>query len=125
MFRARGHCRPHLHGLSMARLQRPRSLHKYPLSFAQQTHGFAAPRNIDYGSYAVALQGQGQGLDVLDRNEVTCPVEPERRYVAWFCLNRQTDGPGGGSCLADGANQRPRHPAAPRAGYDIEITELP
>jgi hypothetical protein len=40
-------------------------------------------------------------------------------------LNGQSDGPGGGSCLADGANERPRHPAVPRAGYDVQIPELP
>jgi hypothetical protein len=35
-------------------------------------------------------------LDVPDRNGLTCPVELERRDVAGFCLNRKTDGPGGG-----------------------------
>jgi hypothetical protein len=90
-----------------------------------QSSASAAPRKVDHRSYAAALKGQCQGLDVLDRNEATCPVELERRDVAGFCLNRQTDGPGGGSCLADGANQRPRHPAAPRAGYDVQILELP
>ena len=85
----------------------------------------AAPSKIGHRSYAAALKGQRQDLDVPDRNELTCPVELERGDVARFCLNRQTDGPGGGSCLADGTNERPRHPAAPGAGYDIQIPELP
>ena len=70
------------------------------------------------------LKGQRQDLDVVDRDEAACAVELERRDVAGFCLNGQSDGPGGGSCLADGANERPRHPAPPRAGYDVQIPEL-
>ena len=84
-----------------------------------------AQREFSHGSHMPVLKGQRQDLDVLDRGEAACAVELERRDVAGFCLNGQSDGPGGGSCLADGANERPRHPAVPRAGYDVQIPELP
>jgi hypothetical protein len=71
------------------------------------------------------LKGQRQDLDVLDRDEAACAVELECRDVAGFRLNGQANGPGGDSRLADGANERPRHSAAPRPGYDVQIPQLP
>jgi hypothetical protein len=87
-------------------------------------HSFAVQRNSVTGHMSVR-RGNARIWDVLDRDEAACAVELERRDVAGFCLNGQSDGPGGGSRLADGANQRPCHPAPPRAGYDVQIPELP
>jgi hypothetical protein len=85
----------------------------------------AARRLFSHGSGTAVLEGQRQDLEILDPGKAACAVELERRGVAAFCLNRQADGPRGGSRLADGTNGRPRHPAAPRAGYDVQIPELP
>jgi hypothetical protein len=71
------------------------------------------------------LKGQRQDFEILDLGKAACAVELERRNVAGFCLNGQTDGPSGGSGLADGANERPRYPAAPGAWHDGQIPELP
>ena len=73
-------------------------------------HSFAGQGMFSHGSGAVVLKGQRQDLEILDPGKAACAVVPERRDVAGFCLNRQADGPRGGSRLADGANQCPRHP---------------
>ena len=85
------------------------------------TYSIAAPRKIGHRSYAAALNRQRQDLDVPDRDELTCLVELERRDVAGFCLNRQTD------CLAAVADWRTAPTSAratprrltPAGGHDI------
>ena len=59
-------------------------------------------RGSSVAGHMPVLKGQRQNLDVLDRDEAACAVELERRDVAGLCLNRQADGAGGDSCLADG-----------------------
>ena len=75
--------------------------------------------------YVLVLKGQRQDLGVLDRGEAAGAVQLKRRDVAGFRLHRQPDGPGGGSRLADGADERPRRPPAPRTGDDLQIPQLP
>ena len=70
------------------------------------------------------LKGERQDFEILDLGKAACAVELERGNVAGFCLNGQTDGPSGGSRLADGAHERPRYPAAPGTWHDVQIAEL-
>jgi len=88
---------------------------------ADARQGPAQPTQPSVTGRVLALEGQRQDLDVLNRDEAACAVELKCRDIAGFRLNRQPDGPGGGSRLADGVNERPRHPPASGTGYDVQI----
>src|SRR6266498_3149688 len=77
------------------------------------------------GSGAVVVEGQRKDLEIIDRQEAAAVVELQCRGVAGFCLDGQADGPGGGGCGADGAQQGPRDSGPAGGGHDVQVPQLP